>query len=799
MALVYSVVTASIPAVTTSLSSGTSQILPPPATQTPEASGIVKIHLNTTGAYTSRPIISTAFSTPKTTIEIGVATSVTSKDQAGPQSANIFVPVATDTPPSILGQRSDHPVPKLGIPAQTPPIGTNKFYANFFLGSQTAGTWTHPYSVAWSKGAGATQSWGMTIQQLLDSQKVFGPDASDSPVKYFISPIGIQPIVLSAVELGSSTVITNTALTAFSANVNLLATAGAAPTIMFPLVQGMGFVTGIFNGGTPVLQSGVLFRSITKATIAPKTGVTKFTIKLEDGNTWLIYVSGPDLTGQDSAFDFTVVNNGLIQATSSLNGIIQIARSPSTDAEALYDAAAGAYPTTSTLSGNASGGSGSYTLSFEKGGRADTTLLMFALSHHLQSFSPDTASGVKSNVQLDTTTKGKATAVVGDSWTMLESIPTSMGFGPWSSKNANSETMSAEAKAALHTVAMSEVSQNMSDQSNLNSMYYSGKALAKFAQILYTLHDILGDTATAQAGLKNLKDAFDRFASNKQQFPLVYDTVWGGLVSTASYGGDSGADFGNTYYNDHHFHYGYFIYAAAIIGHLDPAWLPANTPYVNALVRDIANPTASDPLFPVSRNFDWYHGHSWAHGLYETFDGKDEESSSEDSMSAYAIKMWGRTIGDPNMEARGNIQLAVTARSLQNYFLYTSDNTIEPPNFIGNKVSGIMFENKIDHTTYFGAEPQYVQGIHMLPLLPSSTLTRTTTFVQEEWDAYFSNGRAETVSGGWKGVLFANLALVDPKTSWEFFAGEGFDASWLDGGASRTWYMALAAGLEGAP
>jgi len=35
----------------------------------------------------------------------------------------------------------------------------------------------------------------------------------------------------------------------------------------------------------------------------------------------------------------------------------------------------------------------------------------------------------------------------------------------------------------------------------------------------------------------------------------------------------------------------------------------------------------------------------------------------------------------------------------------------------------------------------------MLPLLPCSTLTRTPTFVQEEWDTYFSNGRAEKVVG----------------------------------------------------
>jgi endo-1,3(4)-beta-glucanase len=313
--------------------------------------------------------------------------------------------------------------------------------------------------------------------------------------------------------------------------------------------------------------------------------------------------------------------------------------------------------------------------------------------------------------------------------------------------------------------------------------------------------------------LANLKTAFELFSTNKNQFPLVYESklsmstavdfindmlaAWGGVVSSASYiTGDSGADFGNTYYNDHHFHYGYFIYTAAIIGHLDPTWLASHKDYVNTLVRDIANPSPADNYFPVSRNFDWYNGHSWAHGLYETYDGKDEESSSEDSMSAYAIKMWGHILGDVNMEALGNLQLAITARSLQNYFLYTSGNTNQPSNFVGNKVAGILFENKIDHTTYFGANIEYIQGIHMLPLLPSSTLTRTQRFVSEEWNTYFSKGRVYSVQGGWKGILYANLAIIDPVSSFNFFNSVDFDPSWLDGGASRTWYLAFAAGIS---
>jgi endo-1,3(4)-beta-glucanase len=171
----------------------------------------------------------------------------------------------------------------------------------------------------------------------------------------------------------------------------------------------------------------------------------------------------------------------------------------------------------------------------------------------------------------------------------------------------------------------------------------------------------------------------------------VYDTVWKGVVSSGSYDtGDPGLDFGNTYYNDHHFHYGYFILAAAIIGYLDPSWLDTNRDWVNMLVRDAANPNSSDDLFPFSRAFDWYHGHSWAKGLFESLDGKDEESTSEDTMFAYAIKMWGKTIGDASMEARGNLQLGILRRTLHSYFLMNYTNANQPPNFIANKVTGIV-------------------------------------------------------------------------------------------------------------
>lgn len=134
------------------------------------------------------------------------------------------------------------------------------------------------------------------------------------------------------------------------------------------------------------------------------------------------------------------------------------------------------------------------------------------------------------------------------------------------------------------------------------------------------------------------------------------------------------------------------------------------------------------------------------------------------------------------------------ARSLQHYFLYQDDNTIQPANFIGNKVAGILFENKVDHTTFFGNEIEAIQGIHMIPILPVTTVARTTKFVKEEWDAFFSNGRVDKIDNSWKSILLGSYATTAPKEVYEVLSGKTFDSKWLDGGISLTWLLAYSAG-----
>jgi len=86
-----------------------------------------------------------------------------------------------------------------------------------------------------------------------------------------------------------------------------------------------------------------------------------------------------------------------------------------------------------------------------------------------------------------------------------------------------------------------------------------------------------------------MKSAIDVWFSPTGSNSFVFERTWGGIVSKASTRWDPAAEFGLGYYNDHHFHFGYFVYAAAVLGLKDSAWLNANKQKVIDLIRDYAN------------------------------------------------------------------------------------------------------------------------------------------------------------------------------------------------------------------
>lgn len=562
-------------------------------------------------------------------------------------------PIDIKALPRQFTSRPDHPVPRTGIQTKGP-LQTNKFYSNLFLGNQRDPVYTFPYSVSWVGGTGVSGSHGFACSHVDEKQRLFGPPKFNVQASYYINPIGIQSMIISALELGDDTKLTLDSMTSFSVRAQLSSNLSSEPAVTFPLVQGMAYITAEYNGATPLIQTGVFFRNVTRATKQPKKNVTKYTFVLEDGATWRVY--GYKTKGDD--LDLQVLNNGVASSAKPFYGIIQVVKEAMTndsgEGSDLLDQGAGVYAKTVDLSGTADDATGSYSFDFKRAGHTDGDLLMFALPHHVQSFDQATSGRQVKGGSLLTTTKGSATLVQGSKWTMVEpAMPVKLGFDPYHAEKGSLNKLSTEAKATISAAASKEILQDMIAATDLNSMYWSGKALAKFAFLLYVVNDMLGDTKLAQTGLGQLKVAFARFADNKQQYPLVHETAWGGVVSLGAYEtGQALEDFGNTYYNDHHFHYGYHILTAAVIGHLDKSWIAKNKDYVNMLARDTSNPSSKDSIFPVWRSFDWYHGHSWATGLFASLDGKNQESTSEDMMHAYGLKMWGQVTGNAPLEAR---------------------------------------------------------------------------------------------------------------------------------------------------
>ena len=421
-----------------------------------------------------------------------------------------------------------------------------------------------------------------------------------------------------------------------------------------PVVQGMSFVTAGYRNAMPTIQTdGKGFVDFSGPITIGRS--VKYRVQDMNGRNWLIYVNPVPDVPYDATKFFKLDPNTII-GPAGFKGTIQVAKNPlGAGGEALYDRACGSFVTEAKLTAVVNDSKGTYTINYTKIGTSP--LLMFALPHHIQSLNPELQSQV-TKLQLRTTTKGMATAIFADKLSFTEpNLPTSMSFGPWSPTMPSTTKLRypPDVLSLIAAVAERDLRRCMTEPTPQDSTYYAGKSLAKFATIVWVCKEILSNDTLTSLGLSRLKAEMARYIANQQLHPLYYDDTWKGIVSSAGFHNPAAADFGNTYYNDHHFHYGYFVYVAAVIGFCDPGWLGQgdNRAWTNMLVKDFAESEYQGRDYVWSRSFDWWHGQSWAKGLFECVDGKDQESSGEDGFASFAVKMWGRVSGDGMMEKRG--------------------------------------------------------------------------------------------------------------------------------------------------
>jgi Glycosyl hydrolase family 81 C-terminal domain len=271
-----------------------------------------------------------------------------------------------------------------------------------------------------------------------------------------------------------------------------------------------------------------------------------------------------------------------------------------------------------------------------------------------------------------------------------------------------------------------------------------------------------------------------------QQF-LYYDSQWATFIPYPT------AYYADTNINDHHFHYGYWLRAAAQLALAqasgqDPdnvagTFISNYGATINLIVKDIANPLRGDqgtvgasaisfpngPATPFLRYFDGYFGHSWASGL--PYNILNQESLSE-AMSAWTgVIMWGELTGDTRMRDLGIWMYTHEMFSFYEYWMDCAQmaadgSTLFPSGSAANIVgdayaqsvnSGTatatlgfctqVYNSYLELTSDFGMDPLYLTGIEWLPFHGGSLyLSSTDAAVNATLKAVFNWARSNSLT-----------------------------------------------------
>lgn len=573
-----------------------------------------------------------------------------------------------------------------------------------------------------------------------------------------------------------------------------------------PIVRGMAYATMRYTALTPkFITDNTDYHAITTVNGSAPSGTvsgTKFKMTvsrpyLGSGatETWILYAS--------SSISFTASSSGLT-ATAPFTGYLRLAVVPTGSAgETTLDTYKDAVPIGGTTSVSVTGDTATTTFSYTLTGSGGT-LLNYCLPHHEAILSSPTYA---SNFSFSTI-RGTLHGVIGNTWTMTDTLSTIT----WNSPNAIDSNKLSGITSAL-------AAEKTFQASNLDATeaYTFGKQISRAAR-LALIADQLGDTTARDSIVTSMKTYLTPWLTNTTSgstvYSLAYDSTWGGVLSnnalvTSPPGNPNQAtEFGNAVYNDHYFHWGYYVYGAAVIAHFDSAWATTYKNKVNDIIRDIANPSPSaDPYFTQFRHHDWYEGHSWAAGLQANGDGRNQESTSEAVNAWYGINLWGLATNQPDLRNVGRYLQAKETRAAQTYWQMPSTNNVYPSGFASQKMLALVFANKVFNATWFGLGDDQIVGIQTMPFTPATHELLPKAWVQEVYPVRLDNkdtvGTA-TTPGGWLGTTLATEAIIDPDTAFTSIQGVSTgDPEYIDKqGASKTnllWWAAVQNSSNPAP
>ena len=307
--------------------------------------------------------------------------------------------------------------------------------------------------------------------------------------------------------------------------------------------------------------------------------------------------------------------------------------------------------------------------------------------------------------------------------------------------------------------------------------YFGGKMLYRAANLM-TLAEQLGVSdvaATLRTGLTaELTKWLDpKGCATSATKCFVYDAAAKSMIGLE-------ASFGSDELNDHHFHYGYILYAAAVLVKNDKALADTFAPVADLLVADIASSDATAD-FPQYRNFDPYSGHAWASGSSPFADGNNQESTSEAVNAWNGLAMWEKVRGNTDMYNQAVWMMSTEANSAKLY--WTNTDLSEFPAFT-HKIAALNWGGKRDYATWFSPEPGAMLGIQLIPMGSYST------YLAGDTDRIKAN-LAEAAPGGYSAqfgeYMVQYLALADPAAAREQLANLPAE---IDNGTTKSYVMA---------
>jgi endo-1,3(4)-beta-glucanase len=135
----------------------------------------------------------------------------------------------------------------------------------------------------------------------------------------------------------------------------------------------------------------------------------------------------------------------------------------------------------------------------------------------------------------------------------------------------------------------------------------------------------------------------------------------------------------------------------------------------------------------MTRTKDWFNGFSWAAGLVDFGDNRNQESTSEAMNGYYAIYLLGDAWKNDELRDFGRLLMATELRSVKKYWHMKADSDVYPEVMKNQKMIGILWDTKIDYGTWFGKNPCFIHGIQMLPFTPITEDYLPRDFIAEEY------------------------------------------------------------------